>query len=132
MIDRDLFGQLDALFDIAKKRSVGIDIHLHEPGEIGILSVRSICEKTKASGLNGKVTISHGFCLGMVNDALVKETASIMAEAGVSLMTNGFGASAIPPILLLKESGVEVFAGNDNIRDSWAPFSTSICLNAQC
>ena len=82
MIDRDLFGQLDALFGIAEKRSVGIDIHLHEPGEIGILYVRSICEKTKASGLNGKVTLSHGFCLGTVNDALVKETASIMAEAG--------------------------------------------------
>jgi len=123
-IDKDLSGQLNAVFAVAEKRNVGIDIHLHEPGETGVLSIRSICEKTKASGLKGKVTVSHGYCLGMVHESLAKETASIMADAGVALMTNGSGASAIPPILLLRESGVAVFAGNDNIRDSWAPFST--------
>jgi cytosine deaminase len=124
VIDGDLSGQLRGIFAIAEKRGVGIDIHLHEPGEIGIVSIRRICEKTKAFGLNGKVTVSHGFCLGMINESIAKETASIMAETGVSLVTNGAGASAIPPILILRKAGVDVFAGNDNIRDSWSPFTT--------
>src|SRR5262249_48622724 len=27
-----------------------------------------------------------------------------------------------PPVLLLREAGVNVFGGNDNIRDSWWPY----------
>ena len=29
---------------------------------------------------------------------------------------------AFPPVLLLRDAGVNVFAGNDNIRDSWWPY----------
>jgi cytosine deaminase len=32
------------------------------------------------------------------------------------------GAHAFPPVMLLHEAGVNVFAGNDNIRDSWWPY----------
>ena len=123
-IDGNLAGQLDGLFDIAEKRGVGIDIHLHEPGETGLSSTHEICRRADASGMHGKVTISHGFCLGMVDEYRTKETADEMTKSGVSLCTHGAGVSAIPPILLLREAGVEVFAGNDNVRDSWSPYST--------
>ena len=123
-IDGNLTGQLDGLFDIAERRGVGIDIHLHEPSETGISSTREICRRTVASGMHGKVSISHGFCLGMVDESQTKKTADEMAKTGVSICTHGGGASAIPPILLLRDAGVEVFAGNDNIRDSWSPYAT--------
>jgi cytosine deaminase len=45
-----------------------------------------------------------------------------LAEAGVSILTNTPGAHAFPPVMLLHEAGVNVFAGNDNIRDSWWPY----------
>lgn len=35
-IDRDPVGQLDLLFDIAADTGAGIDIHLHDPAELGI------------------------------------------------------------------------------------------------
>lgn len=123
-IDGDPSGQLDGLFGIAERRGVGIDIHLHEPSETGISSTREICRRTDASGMHGKVTISHGFCLGMVDESQTKKTADEIAKAGVSICTHGGGSSAIPPILLLRDAGVEVFAGNDNIRDSWSPYAT--------
>ncbi len=31
---------------------------------MGLFNVQEICARTCALGLNGKVTISHGFCLG--------------------------------------------------------------------
>ena len=33
-IDRDRVEQLDGLFEIAERRGVGIDIHLHDRGEL--------------------------------------------------------------------------------------------------
>jgi cytosine deaminase len=32
---------------------------------MGVFSLELIIERTRALGLQGKVTISHGFCLGM-------------------------------------------------------------------
>ena len=60
-IDRDPKGQLDGIFSIAVQHGVGLDIHLHEPGEMGLFNVQEICARTRALGLGGKVTISHGF-----------------------------------------------------------------------
>jgi cytosine deaminase len=37
-------------------------------------------------------------------------------------MTNAPGARPFPPILSLRNAGVTVFSGNDNIRDSWWPY----------
>jgi cytosine/adenosine deaminase-related metal-dependent hydrolase len=94
-IDRDPKGQLDGIFAIAARHGVGLDIHLHEPGEMGLFNVQEICARTKALGLAGKVTISHGFCLGGVTERKAVEAAETMAEAGVALVTHGAGGLTI-------------------------------------
>jgi cytosine deaminase len=127
-IDRDPKGQLDGIFAIAARRGVGLDIHLHEPGEMGLFNVQEICARTKALGLAGKVTISHGFCLGGVTERKAVEAAETMAKAGVALVTHGAGGLTMPPIEMLRAAGVLVFAGNDDIRDTWSPYGTGDLL----
>jgi cytosine deaminase len=127
-IDRDLDGHLDAVFAIATRHGVGIDIHLHDGGEGGLAEVVAIAERTKANGLNGKVAISHAFALGSVPIDLAKRTADLLAATGVAIMSHGPGAAAMPPVKLLKEHGVEVFSGSDNIRDAWSPFGNGDML----
>jgi cytosine deaminase len=127
-IDRDPKGQLDGIFAIAARHGVGLDIHLHEPGEMGLFNVQEICARTKALGLGGKVTISHGFCLGGVTERKATEAAATMAEAGVALVTHGAGGLTMPPVEMLRAAGVLVFAGNDDIRDTWSPYGTGDLL----
>lgn len=127
-IDRDPKGQLDGIFAIAGRRGVGIDIHLHEPGELGLFNVHEICQRTKAAGMAGKVTISHGFCLGDVTESKARAAVAAMAEAGVMLVTHGAAGWALPPIAMMREAGVTVFAGNDDIRDTWSPYGTADVL----
>ena len=55
-IDRDPKGQLDGIFGVAARHGVGLDIHLHEPGEMGLFNVQEICARTKALGLAGKAS----------------------------------------------------------------------------
>ena len=126
-IDRDARGQLDTIFGIAERRGVGIDIHLHEPGELGLFSVQEICARTTARGMQGKVTISHGFCLGGIAESKQKAAAALMAESGVALVSYGGGAT-FPPLFLMADAGVRVFCGNDGIRDTWGPYGTGDML----
>jgi len=127
-IDDDLDGHLDTVFGIASRRGVGVDIHLHDGGEGGIAEIVAIAQRTKALGLAGKVAISHAFALGSVPLDLATRTADTLAEAGVAIMSHGPGAATMPPVKLLKEHGVEVFSGSDNIRDAWSPFGNGDML----
>ena len=127
-IDGDLDGHLDAIFAIAERRGVGVDIHLHDGGEGGLAQITAIAERTKAGGLQGKVAVSHAFALGSVPTELAQRTADLLAETGVAIMSHGPGGATIPPLKLLREHGVRVFGGSDNIRDAWSPFGNGDML----
>ena len=127
-IDGDLDGHLDAIFAIAERRGVGIDIHLHDGGESGLAQITAIAERTQAAGLQGKVAVSHAFALGSVPIEMAERTADLLAEAGVAIMSHGPGGAAIPPLKMLRHHGVKVFGGSDNIRDAWSPFGNGDML----
>ena len=74
-IDRDLDGHLDAIFGVAEKRGVGVDIHLHDGGEAASPRCTRSPHRTEAAGLKGKVAMSHAFALGSVPTDLAERTA---------------------------------------------------------
>jgi cytosine deaminase len=120
-IDGDVEGQLGTVFGLAERFGAMVDIHLHDPGELGAFELRRIAAMTRAAGLAGRVAVSHAFALGALDEPAFAATAAALAEAGVAVMTNGPGPVPMPPVRRLAEGGVLVFAGSDNIRDAWSP-----------
>ena len=121
-IDGDVAGQLDLLFALAERKGVEIDIHLHDGGERGAAEVDAIVERTHAHGMQGRVAISHGFCLGDIDESDAARRIEAMADAGVANVTHAPGGSSIPPVKSMHEAGVRIASGNDGIRDSWCPY----------
>ena len=105
-IDRDPAGQLDVVFGIAGRHGAGVDIHLHDPGELGALQIRMIAERTRALGLAGKVSVSHAFCLGMVDEAELGHLVDLLVDNGIAIMTNAPGDRPMPPLARLRAAGV--------------------------
>ena len=128
-IDGDVGGHLDAVFAIADRHGAGIDIHLHDPGPLGASTLRDITARTLAAGLGGRVAVSHAYALGAIDDADFGRTAAALAGAGVAIMTNAPGTGPMPPVLRLRDAGVAVFAGSDNIRDAWWPYGDGDMLD---
>jgi len=118
--DRDPVGHLDAVFALADKYGKKIDIHLHEPGPLGAFSVELIAERTKALGMQGRVTISHVFCLGMVSDSHFGKLAKLLADNQITIQSAGAGGTPLPPIKQLVEAGVPMCIGTDGVRDIWS------------
>lgn len=127
-VDGDVKGQLDLLYGLAEKRGVGIDFHLHDQGSLGLHQLEKIASRTAAHGMQGKVVISHAHCLGTVDQAMALKAGEKLAAAGVAIMTYAPGAVSPPPIKGLREVGVAVFSGSDNVRDSWTPFGNADML----
>lgn len=121
-IDGDVEKVLDGLFDIAVNRNVGLDLHLHEFGSLGVYEFRQVMRRTIDAGLQGKVTISHGFVLGTLPLKVQEEIVEKLAEAGVSWTTVAMGGTAPLPWQQMQTHGVPLGLGTDGIRDLWSPF----------
>lgn len=127
-IDRDPKGHLHAVFGLCETYGKPLDIHLHEPGEMGVFSTDLIIERTRALGMKGKVTISHAFCLGMPEPALIDPLIAQLAELDIAIMTTGPASRPAPPVRKLIEAGVRVCSGSDGIRDTWGPYGNADML----
>lgn len=121
-IDRDPVEQLDGLFEIAERRGVGLDIHLHDRGELGAFQYELIIDRTVRAGLQGKVTVSHGFALGQLTSARQDEIVDALGAAGISWATVAPPGSAPLPWQRMLERGMGIGLGTDGIRDLWSPF----------
>ncbi|SDF54523.1 amidohydrolase family protein [Thalassobaculum litoreum] len=127
-IEGDMEGHLDVIFGLAEKHGVGVDIHLHDPGHRGALELRAVAERTAALGMQGKVTVSHAFALATVDDRTLDLTIADLRDADVAILTSAPGTGYLIPVVKLREAGVRVFAGSDNVRDAWSPFGNGDML----
>jgi cytosine deaminase len=121
-IDGDATASLDLLFALAVRRGKPLDIHLHEAGEEGARTLDAILDRTEAQGLQGRVAISHCFCLGDAAPARRAELLARMARLQVAIVTTGTASRPVPPLKECVAAGVTVAAGNDGIRDTWTPY----------
>lgn len=121
-IDRDPVAQLDGLFDIASRHGCGIDIHLHDPGELGAFEIELIIERTERLGLTGKINLAHGFAIGQVDKSRQHDLSQAMGALDISITTVAPIGYAALPMALLDDAHVAVGLGTDGIRDLWSPF----------
>ncbi|MDH6592772.1 cytosine deaminase [Variovorax sp. TBS-050B] len=121
-IDGDPVRSLDLLFALAGKHGCPLDIHLHEPGAMGAFSLDLILQRTAALGLQGRVAVSHGFCLGDLAERERDALLARMAKLGVVLVTSASPSRSVPPLIACRQAGVTVCGGNDGIRDTWSPY----------
>jgi len=127
-IDRDPVGQLDGLFEIAERRGVGIDVHLHDGGELGAFQIELMIDRTLRAGLQGRVNVAHGFAVGQLPAARQADLVAAMGEAGITMTTVAPIGAAPLPLLALRDAGVAVGLGTDGIRDLWSPYGTGDLL----
>ncbi|MDF2916242.1 MAG: cytosine deaminase, partial [Microbacterium sp.] len=127
-IDRDPVGQLDALFRVAADRGVGIDLHLHDPAELGAFQIELIIERTERLGLAGRVNLAHGFALAQVGASHRRDLLQAMAALDITMTTVAPLRLAQLPLHELDAAGVRFGFGTDGIRDLWSPYGTGDLL----
>jgi cytosine/creatinine deaminase len=127
-IDNDPVRHLDVLFTLAERHGAGIDIHLHDAGTLGAWELGLIADRTRDSGLAGRVTVSHAYGFGQVSPAEQEVLIERLAEAGVTVLTAAVYSFPVPPIKRLRAAGVNVACGHDGIRDLWGPYGSGDML----
>ncbi|MFI6296444.1 amidohydrolase [Nonomuraea sp. NPDC050790] len=127
-IDRDPVRHLDLIFGLAERYGAHLDIHLHDGGTLGAWELELITERTRALGLGGRVTVSHAYALGQIDQAHQDRLAEGFAAAGVALATGAVYSFPVPPVKRMRAAGVVIACGHDGIRDLWGPYGSGDML----
>lgn len=123
LIDHDPVGQLDGLFSIVAEHGCGLDLHLHEPGELGASEFDLILDRVERDGVGpGRVNIAHGFAMVEVDPARRRDLLQRMAGLGVTMTTVAPLRMAQLPLHEFDDAGVRFGFGTDGIRDLWGPY----------
>lgn len=127
-VEHDPAQHLDLIFRLAEKYGTGVDIHLHERGELGAFSAGLIIERAKVLQLPRKVVISHPDFLGDIPVDRAGRIVEQMVDAGVAVTTCVPSGDPKPPLRLMRDAGLTVGVGCDGQRDSWGPLNRSDML----
>lgn len=126
-VDRDVERSLGDIFELAVQHGSDIDVHVHDPAQLGLFQLERIAERTVETGRQGRVTISHAYCLADLEPAVVRDAAQMLADAGVAVATCAdLGRTIALPELMA--AGVDVRLGSDGIMTTWQPLASGDTL----
>lgn len=138
--DRDTRAATEALLAIAAAHGRDVDLHTDETLDPSAVGLADVAEAVSA-GFPHRVTASHCVSLSMQPEARQREIAEAVAAAGISVValpiTNLYlqgrdHQQAMPrgvtAVRALREAGVNVAAGADNLQDPFNPLGRACAL----
>ena len=133
-LDTNGIGFIETALAAATEAGVGLDLHMDETLDPGVLTLRDLARMVTESGFAHSVAASHCVSLAMQTREVQHSTAISVAAARIAVIalpqTNLYlqgrdHSVAIPraltPIDLLRSEGVLVAAGGDNVQDPFNP-----------
>jgi cytosine deaminase len=126
---------IDLIFEIAKKYDKDIDLHQDFADEADNTSIEYLCEKTIKEGYQGRVSVGHLTALHAMEPERLQKVIDLMVQAKINVMPLPatdlhLGARndkynvrrAVTPIRKLRDAGVNVSLGTNNIRNGFTPY----------
>ncbi|AQS41731.1 MAG: Putative mtallo-dependent hydrolase domain-containing deaminase [Candidatus Tokpelaia hoelldobleri] len=127
-VDHDIERSLSTTMELAVKHNAPIDIHLHDRGRLGLFTIERLAALTEQAKWQGKVTVSHAYCLGDASPEQFADLGAHMASAGITIISSAPINVPMPPIGELTRMGIPVHFGTDNVNDHWTSYTSGILV----
>jgi cytosine deaminase len=133
-LEHDPEASIEGFLQVAADSALPVDLHTDETLDPRMVTVGFLAERVLATGFPNPVTASHCVSLGMQPEPEQRRIAEMVAEAGISVIalphTNLFLQGreqqvamprALTAVKALRQAGVNVAAGADNLQDPFNP-----------
>jgi cytosine deaminase len=132
-LEQDPAEFVDFALEQAGAAGLGVDLHMDETCDVGVLTLELLAARVMATGFPGGVLAGHCVSLGLQPPDVQRRVADAVAASGISVValpqTNLYlqgRDAAVPPrgltaIKALQAAGANVAAGGDNVQDPFNP-----------
>ena len=137
-LEPDALAHISSVLAVASAADIDVDLHVDETLDASVLTLRELARLVVSTGFAGRVTASHCVSLGVQELSAQAAVAAEVASAGISVVTlpqtnlflQGRGDPVATPrgltaVGVLREAGVVVAAGGDNVQDPFNPMGRS-------
>jgi cytosine deaminase len=140
-VDADPRRHLDVVFSLAERFAVPVDLHLDFSDDPGKSLLGLVCERTRAHGMAGRVTLGHVTTLAAMSSDAQAAALDRLAECGIAVVvlpaTDLYlaghgepGTRSLAPWERAAARGVRVAIANNNVCNPFAPFGNGNLLQA--
>jgi cytosine deaminase len=129
-----------AASELAAELGIGLDLHVDETDDPNVGTLTVLAAAVTETGLGGRATAHHCCSLARRPETEARMEAENLAAAGVAVVVcpvsnlclqgRTCGARGLAPIRWLRDAGVSMGIGIDNIRDVVVPVGTADPLRA--
>lgn len=133
-LDVDPHAANRVFLDLARDLDCGLDLHVDETLAADMLSLADLADQYLSDPIDQPVTASHCVSLGMQSPETQRRVAQLLSRADIAVVTlpqtnlylqGRDHTSAVPrgltALQTLRNEGVRVVAGSDNIQDPFNP-----------
>lgn len=134
-LHEDPIASLDRVLALAAELELPADLHVDETSSPDTFVLEALADRTRAYGLEGRVSASHACALASVDEATASRTIEKLAAARITVIAlpalnlylqgRGGRTPRVRGLTLVRElvaGGVDVRFGSDNVRDVFYPF----------
>lgn len=135
--DSDPHGQIDRIFELARRYDVDVDLHLDFGPDTSQMTIEHVCRKTEAYGWGGRVAVGHVTRFAQLARSDFASLTGRLKGAGVAvtvlpatdlfLMHREHEADhsvprGVTPLHLMQAAGVTCSLSTNNVLNPFTPF----------
>ena len=133
--DPDAHAHIDLVFAIARHFDKDLDLHQDFSDNMEGMSIEYLAKKTMEHGYEGRVSVGHETALGAVPPERLRQLVPLIRDAGITVMClpntdlhlggrkDAYNVRrTLTPVRALRDGGVNVCLGTNNIRNAFTPF----------
>lgn len=130
--DPDPMAHVGLIFDLAEKHGTAVDFHADFDLDPENTILPEIVRQTHARDYSGRVSVGHVTKLAAMPPAELDRLGADLASAGITVTalpaTDLFILGRLAPLQRLKQLGVEVTLGSNNILNPFTPYGDASLL----
>lgn len=122
LTDADAQRHVDAMLDLAVEFDRDVAMLVDDAGDPGLRTTEMLAIGALERGLQGRVTACHARALGTYPMPTLQRLIALARQADLSFVANPHTGPLCLPLFTLRDAGLTVALGQDDIADAYYPF----------
>lgn len=126
--DMDAQSHIDQMIEIAVEHEAGISMLVDDAGDPGLRTLEMLALKTIEVGWQGKVLAHHARAMALYPKPYFLKLAALLKQAQIGVVSDPHTGPLHARVRELREEGVRVCLGQDDITDAYYPYGQNNML----
>lgn len=126
--EADAHSHIDQMFEIALEFETGISMLVDDAGDPGLRTLEMMAVKTIETGWHGKVLAHHARAMALYPRPYFQKLAALLTQAEIAVVSDPHTGPLHAPVRELRQEGVVVCLGQDDISDAYYPYGQNNML----